>query len=88
MFRKILTKYNPNKKHKLLIAFDDMITDMLSNKKRNPIVTESFFRGRKLNISLSFISQSYFAVPENSRLNSTHYFILKIPSNESFNKLH
>ena len=53
---------------------------MLSNKKLNPIVTELFIRGRKLNISLVFISQSYFAVPRKIRINSTHYFIMKIPN--------
>ena len=52
-----------------------MITDLLSNKKLNSIVTELFIRGIKLNIFLVFITQSYFAVPENIRLNSTHYFI-------------
>ena len=51
---------NPNKKRKILIDFDDMIADMLSNKKRNPIVTELFIRSRKLNISLVFITQYYF----------------------------
>ena len=51
---------------------------MLSNKKLNPIVTELFIRGRKLNNSLVFIIQSYFAVPKNIRLNSVHYFIMKI----------
>ena len=55
------------------------MADMLSNKKLNPIVTELFIRGRKLNISLVFITQSYFAVPKNIRLNSTHYFVMKIP---------
>ena len=50
---------NPNKKRKILIDFDDMIADMLSNKKRNPIVTELFIRSRKLNISLVFITQYY-----------------------------
>ena len=57
-----------------------MIADILSNKKIYPIVTELFIRGRKLNISLIFIRQSYFAVPKNIRLNSTHYFIMKIPN--------
>ena len=57
-----------------------MMADMLSNKTLNPIVTESFIRGRKLNISLAFITQSYFAVPKNIRLNSTYYFIMKIPN--------
>ena len=54
----------PNKKHKILIVFDDMIADMLSNKKLNPEVTELFIRGRKLNISLVFITLCYFAVPK------------------------
>ena len=57
-----------------------MIADMLSNEKLNPVVTELFIRGRKLSISLVFITQSYFAVPKNIRLNSTHNFIMKIPN--------
>ena len=55
-----------------------MIADMLTNKKINPIVLELFIKGRKLNISLVFITQSYFAAPKHIRLNSTHYFIMKI----------
>ena len=62
-----------------MIPFNDMIAHMLSNKKLKPIVTELFISGRKLNISLVFITQSYFAVPKNIRLNSAHYFIMKIP---------
>ena len=62
-------EYNPNKKRKKLIVFDDMVAEILSNKKLNPIVTKLFIRGRKLNISLVFITQSYFAVPKNIRLN-------------------
>ena len=77
---KNIEEYNRNKKRKILIVFDDMMTDMLSNKTLNPIVTESFIRGRKLSISLAFITQSYFAVPKNIRLNSTYYFIMKIPN--------
>ena len=57
-------KYNSNKKRKILIVFDGMIADMLSNKKLNSVVTELFIRGRKLNISHVFIKQSHFAVPE------------------------
>ena len=53
---------------------------MLSNKKRNAIVNEFFIRGRKLNISLVFITQSYFAVPKNIKVNSMHYLIMKIPN--------
>ena len=60
-----IEEYNPNKKRKILILFDDMIANMLSNKKLNPIETELFIRGRKLNISLVFITQSYFSVPKN-----------------------
>ena len=62
---KNIEKYNPKKKRKKLISFDDMIADMLSNKRLNPIVTESFIRGRKLSISLPFTTQFYFSVPKN-----------------------
>ena len=73
---KNIEKYNPNKKRKILIAFDDMIADMLSNKKLNSTVSESFIRGRKLNISLVFITQSYFEVQKDVRLNTTDFFLL------------
>ena len=73
-------KYNSNKKLKILITFDDMITDMVSKKILNPIVTELFIKERKLKISFVFITQSYFAVPKNIRLNCVHYFIMKIPN--------
>ena len=62
-------EYNPNKELKILIIFDDMIADILSNKKLQSIVTELFIRGRKLNISLVFIAESFFALPKNIRLN-------------------
>ena len=75
---KNIDKYNPDKENKILIVFDDMIADMIHNKKLNSIVTELFIRGRKLNISLVFITQSYFKVPKDVRLNSTHFFIMKI----------
>ena len=55
---------------------------MLNNEKLNPIVTELFIRGGKLNISLVFITQSYLAIPKNTRLNSTHYFIMEIPNKQ------
>ena len=63
-----------------------MIADIFSNKKLNPAVTELFIKGRKLNISLLFITQSYFAVPKNS-LNSTHYFITKIPNQRELQQI-
>ena len=77
---KKIEEYNPNKNRKILITFYDMIADMLTNKKLNPIITRLFIRGRKLNISLVFITQYYFVVPKNLRLNSTHSFILKNPN--------
>ena len=67
-------------KRRLSIVFDDMIPDIESNKKLDPKITELFSRVRKLNISLVFISQSYFKLPKTIRLNATHYFIMKIPN--------
>ena len=64
-----------------------MIVDMLSNKKRNRIVTELLIRGRKLNVSLVFITQSYFPVPKNIRLNSTHDFVMKIPNKRELQQI-
>ena len=80
---KNIEDYNPRKNSKVLIVFDDMIADMINNNRLNPIVSELFIRGRKLNIS---ITQSYFKVPKDVRLNSTHFFIMKIP-NKNFSKL-
>ena len=62
----------------ILIVFDDMITDMINNKKLNSVVTEMFIKGRKLKHSPAFIMQSYLRVPKDVRLNSTHFFIMKI----------
>ena len=67
---KNIEKYNPNKRRKTLIVFDDMIADMLNNIKLYSIVNELFIRGRKLNITFAFITQSYFEVPQNIRQNS------------------
>ena len=67
-----LDNYNPTKKWRMLIVFDDMIADIKSNKKLSPIVTELFLRGRKLNISLFFISQPSFKVPKTIRQNATY----------------
>ena len=79
--------YNPIKKRKILIVFDDMIADMINNNKLNPIVMELFIRGRKLNISIVFITQSYFKVPKDVRLNSTHSFIMKIPNERELQQI-
>ena len=66
------------RKRKILTVFDDMIADIVTNKKFQAVVKELFIRCRKLNISLVFITQSYFSVPKVVRLNSTHYLIMKI----------
>ena len=71
--------YNPDKENKILIVFDDITADMINDKKLNSIVTELFIRGRKWNISFVFITQSYFKVTKDVRLNTTHFFITKIP---------
>ena len=69
------------------IVFDDMIADMIQNKKLNLIVTELFIRGTKINISLVFIIQSYFKVPKEVRLNTTHLFISKIPNKREIQQI-
>ena len=84
---KSINYYNLDKENKILIVFDDMIADMIHNKKLDSIVTELFIRGRKLNISLVFITQSYFKVSKDVRLNTTHFFISKFQIKENLNKL-
>ena len=73
-----INDYNSSRKRKTLIVFDDMIAKIMKNKKFRAIIEELVIRCRKLNISLVFISQSYFFVPKDVRLNSTHYLIMKI----------
>ena len=60
---------------------------MINNKKLNSIVTELFIRDRKLNISIVFITQSYFKVPKDVRLNSTNFFIMKIPNKRELHQI-
>ena len=71
-----------------MIILDDMIAGILTNKKLNSVVTELFIRGRKLNSFHVFITHTYFAVPKNIRLNSMHYFIMKIPNKQEFQQTH
>ena len=73
-----IDNYNLKRKRKILIVFDDMIADIMANKKFQSIIKELFIRCRKLNIPLVFITQSYFSVPKDVRLNSMHYLIMKI----------
>ena len=75
---KNINYYKPDKENKILIVFDDMIADMICNKKLNAIVTELFIRGRKLDIYLAFITQSYSKVPKGVRLNTAPFFNSKI----------
>ena len=81
---KNIEEYNPRKKRETLIVFDDVITDMINNKKLNPVVTELFIRGKRLNISVVFITQSYLKVPKEVRLNKLKR---KFQIKENFNKL-
>ena len=80
---KNIEEHNIGKKRKILIAFGDMI----NNKQINPVVTELFIRGRKLNILIIFIPQSYFEVPKDVRLNSTQFSIMKILNKEELNQI-
>ena len=84
---KDIEECNQNKNRKILTVFDDIITDMLSNKKINPMLTELFIRARKLNISLVFITQSYFPVSKNVRLNSSDYLLMKIPNKRELQQI-
>ena len=84
---KNIEEYNADKERKILIVFDDLMADLVNNKKLNSIVIELFIRGRKLHISLAFITQSYFKVPKDVGLNSTHFFIMKIPNKRKLQQI-
>ena len=82
-----INDYNPIRKRKKLIVFDDMIADIMTNKKSQAIIKELFIRCRKVNISLVFITQSYFSVSKYVRLNSTHYLIMKISNRKELQNI-
>ena len=84
---KNIENYNPRKKRKILIVFDDMIAATINNKKFNPVVSKLFIRGRKLNIFFVFITQLYFNTSKNVKLNSTHFFIMKIPNKRELQQI-
>ena len=84
---KNIKEYNPDPENKISIVFDDMIADIINNRKLDSIVTKLFIRGRKLNISLVCITQSYFKVPKDVRLNISHFFMQKFRIKKNFNKL-
>ena len=72
--------YNKTGRRKVLIIFDNMISHVMSDKKALQILKDLFIRCRKLNISLCFLTQSYFSVPKDVRLNCTHYILFKLNS--------
>ena len=82
-----INDYNPNRRRRILIVFDDIIADIMANKKFQAILKELFIRCRKINISLVFITQSSFSVPKDLRLNSTQYFIMKINNNRELQNI-
>ena len=84
---KNIDEHNPDKENKTLIVFDDMIADMVHNKKLNSLVTELFVANRKLNISLVFITHSYFKVPKDVRLNTSYFFIAKISNKRELQQI-
>ena len=82
-----INNYNKNRDKKVLIVFDDMTADIMRSKKFKAIIKELFIRYRKLNISIVFITQSYFRTPKDARLNSTHYVIMKIQSRKELQNI-
>ena len=84
---KNINDYNPDPENTVLIVFDNMMADMVHNKKLDSTVTEWFIRGRKINISFVFITQSYFKVPKYVKLNTTHSFVAKIPNKRKLQQI-
>ena len=84
---KNIDDYNLDRENKIVLVFDDMIADMINSRRLNSIVTELFISERKLNISLVFITKSYFKVPKDVRLNTTHFFIAKIPNKRELQQI-
>ena len=82
-----INNYNKNRDKKVLIIFDDMIADIMRSEKFKAIVKELFLRCRKLNISIVFITQSYFRTPKDARLNSTHYILMKISNKKELKSI-
>ena len=84
---KNIEESNPREERKVLIAFDDMIVHMISNKKLSPVATELFARDRKLNIAIVFIKHSYFKTPKDVRLNTTYYFIMRVTNEKELREI-
>ena len=82
-----INNYNKNRDKKVLIVFDDMITDIEYNKNFKRIIKELFYRARKINVSIVFITQSYFRALKDARLNSTHYILMKIGNKKELKRI-
>ena len=82
-----INNYNKNIDKKILIVFDDMIADIEYNKNFKRIIKELFYRARKINLSIVFITQSYFRALKNARLNSTHYILMKIGNKKELKRI-
>ena len=82
-----INNYNKNRDKKVLIVFDDIIADIMSSKKFKAIIKELFIRCRKLNISIVFMTHSYFRTSKDARLNSTHYVIMKIQTRKELQNI-
>ena len=82
-----INDYNRKRKGEILIVFDAMISHVMSNKKAQEVLKKLFIRCRKLNISLCFLTQSYFSVPKDVRLNCTHYVIFKLNNKRELQKI-
>ena len=82
-----VNNYNKNRDKKILIAFDDMIADVEYNKNFKRIIKELFYRTRKINVSIVFITQSYFRALKDARLNSTHYITMKINNKKELKRI-
>ena len=82
-----INNYNKNRDKKVLIVFDDMIADIEYNKNFKQIIKELFYRARKINISIVFITQSYLRALKDARLNSTHYILMKINNKKELKRI-
>ena len=82
-----INNYNKNRDKKVLIVFDDMIADIEYNTKFKRIIKELFYRARKINVSIVFITQSYFRAMKDARLNSTHYILMKIGNKKELRRI-
>ena len=82
-----INNYNKNRDKKVLIVFDDMIADIEYNKKFKRIIKELFYRARKINVLIVFITQSYFRALMDARLNSTHYMLMRIGNKKELKRI-